>query len=187
MRSTSMLAIALLFTAALQASGLVTTDIFSDITWSSAVGAPYSDFVGSLSTNDVQFATDTGITWHPFGLSSFGADISGALAVSAPGTYTFSLAADDGAQLFVDQSLLINEGYQHPILTESASMAFTDAGVVPFQILYFQNGVGGSGVDLNLPSGISFTDPPLDPMPETPSLLLAGLGLTMVGCIRRRA
>jgi hypothetical protein len=118
-------------------------------------GAPYSDLVGSFPSATVSFGTDTGFNWHPFGLDQFGADITGSLSVAAAGTYTFSLTSDDGSLLFIDGSLVVDDGDAHPPTTVSASVALA-AGVHSFEVQFFECCGGPSGVDLILPPGVSY-------------------------------
>jgi len=73
----------------------VQVEIFSGYTVDGS-GAPYSGLVGSFTSSDIRFGTDTGWAWHPLGRSLFGADVTGTLHVAAPGTYTLSLGPDDG-------------------------------------------------------------------------------------------
>src|SRR5438045_1924910 len=68
----------------------VNVNVYSGFTTDGG-GAPYSDLIGSFQAASVSFATDTGYDWHPFDAFEFGADITGALCVTADGDYTFGL------------------------------------------------------------------------------------------------
>jgi len=120
-------------------------------------GAPYSSplVFGTLAPSDVLFGTATGFNWHPFGLLDFGADITGALAVSADGTYTFTLDSDDGSLLFIDGVLVVDNGNTHGP-TAISGTATLSAGTHPFEIQFFECCGGPSGVDLILPQGVSY-------------------------------
>src|ERR1700732_4256796 len=83
------------------ANANVITNIYSGVSGTPS-GAPYSGFVGSLSTPGVNFATDFGFNWPPFGLGSFGSDTIGTLNAGAGGSQTFTLNSDDGSELFID-------------------------------------------------------------------------------------
>jgi hypothetical protein len=118
-------------------------------------GAPYSGFVATLHAPDVQFGTDTNFNWHPNNLFQFGADITGDLNVAANGTYSFKLNSDDGSVLFIDGSQVVFDGNPHGPTVVSGS-ATLSAGIHRFEIQFFECCGGGSGVDLTLPSGVSY-------------------------------
>ena len=150
----------------------VSIDIFSGFITAGG-GAPFSGLAGSLTSSDIMFATNTGYNWHPLGLVSFGADMTGSLFVSATSSYTFTLNSDDGSELFIDGSLVVDDGGAHPPLTVSGTATLT-AGVHPFELRFFECCGGTSGVDLTLPTGVSFA--PSAPVPEPTSLLLVVMG-----------
>jgi hypothetical protein len=113
-------------------------------------------FTGSFTAPGITFATDTGYNWHPFGLSDFDADIRGCLKVDADGTYTFTLNSDDGSQLFIDGTLVVDDGGVHGPQVVSGSAGLT-AGTHSFEVTFFECCGGPSGVDLKLPAGVSYT------------------------------
>jgi hypothetical protein len=139
--------------------------------------------IGSFTSPDIQFLTNTGQNWHPFGQSTFGADITGTLLVAAPGTYTFNLVSDDGSYLFIGGNIVVNNGGAHGPTSISNSALLT-AGNHPFEVQFWENGIGQSGVDLNLPQGVAFV-----PEPATWALLLLGLtaAFGLKPLLRRRA
>ena len=120
-------------------------------------GAPYSNPTGTLHSPDIQFGTASHFNWHPYGLSAFGADATGTLDVAATGTYTFILHTDDGSQLFIDNELVVDNGGPHYQATVSGSVSLTQ-GSHAFEVQYFENGYDDSGLDLNLPPGVSYGD-----------------------------
>jgi hypothetical protein len=121
-------------------------------------GAPYGGLVGSFNASAVTFASDFGYGWHPFALFDFGADITGALAVPANGTYTFTLDSDDGSLLFIDGALVVDNSNPHSP-TAISGTATLSAGTHPFEIQFFECCGGPSGVDLILPLGVSYACP----------------------------
>jgi hypothetical protein len=122
-------------------------------------GAPYSGFVGSFTSSRVSFAAETGYNWHPFSLNDFGADITGYLDVAAAGTYTFALNSDDGSLLFIDGSLVVDNGGAHAPRVTIGSANLT-AGRHCFEVQFFECCSGESGVDLILPPGVLYGCPP---------------------------
>ncbi|PWU08507.1 MAG: hypothetical protein C5B50_29435 [Verrucomicrobia bacterium] len=118
-------------------------------------GAPYSGFVGSVTSSSVSFATDNGYSWHPFGLANYGADITGCLIVATNDVYTFTLNSDDGSLLLIDGTLVVDNGGVHPPATSSGTASLT-AGAHSFEVQFFECCDGPAGVDLTLPSGVTY-------------------------------
>jgi hypothetical protein len=168
-------------------AGPVDVNVYSTIS-NSPTGITYSNLAGSFTANNVQFATDTGFNWHPFGLTTnWGADITGHINVGSAGTYSFTLNSDDGSRLFIDNVMVVDNGGDHgPIAV--ANSTFLSAGVHPFEVQFKETNGGESGLDLNLPEGVRFTGA-LDngQAPEPTSLVLFGVGaLGLLGYRLRR-
>ncbi|MHB1558117.1 MAG: SdrD B-like domain-containing protein, partial [Isosphaeraceae bacterium] len=124
------------------------TDLGNDLSFSGTN-------LGTLATPTILFGTQTGYNWHPFGASSFGTDSVGELDVATAGTYQFTLNTDDGSYLFIDGQLVVNDGGQHGNSNVSGSATLT-AGIHSFEVKFFENGAGASGLDLYLPTGVSY-------------------------------
>ena len=144
-------------------------------------GAPYSGLTGSFTSPDILFATNTGYAWHPFGLGDFGAEITGFLQVATGGTYNFTLNSDDGSLLYIDSTIVVNNGGPHSPGAASGS-AILAAGLYPFKVEFYEDFGGPSGVDLYLPEGVIYGTP----VPEPFTLALLGLGLLGIAGIRRK-
>lgn len=175
------LALALIITGI--AHGDITVNIYSGHSTTGG-GTPYSGLVGTFDSPDIQFATNTGYAWHPFGLADFGAQMTGCLDVASEGTYDFSLDSDDGSLLFIDSGLVVNNGGPHSPNTASGSV-FLTAGLHPFEVQFFEDYGGPSGVDLTLPRGVIYGE---CPVPVPGAVLLGVLGLCTAGVkLRKRA
>jgi hypothetical protein len=115
-------------------------------------GAPYSGLVGTFQSRDIQFASRTGFDWRPLGQVTFGALMTGMLHVP---TTLFTLTSDDGSLLLIDDSVVVNNGSPHPPMTESGSVTLL-AGTHSFEVQFFECCGPPSGVDLDLPRGVTF-------------------------------
>lgn len=175
-----LLTVALLLAVGSATAG-ITVDVYSGFTQTGG-GAPYSGLVGSFTSPDIMFASDTSWNWHPYGLTFFGAELTGCLEVEAYGEYNFRLYSDDGSMLYIDGSLVVDNGGGHSPFETSGSIWLT-AGCHPFNVEFFEDYYGESGVDLYLPTGVSYGT---CPVPAPAAILLAGMGTGLVGWLRRR-
>jgi hypothetical protein len=156
-------------------------DIYSGLSTDAGGGAPYTGLVGSFTSPDIMFATNTGYAWHPFGLGAFGADITGLLSVASAGSYSFTLNSDDGSMLYIDSGLVVDNGGAHGPTIVSGSAILT-AGFHAFEVQFYEDFGGPSGVDLYLPRGVTYGSA----VPEPATMLLLGLGLIGVAGMRRK-
>jgi hypothetical protein len=121
---------------------------------------PGDTFVGSIPTDNVDYATMFGSNWFPFGLqNNFVAELHGFFIVPTGASYTFSTTSDDGSWLLIDGSMVVNNGFFQGLTTRQGSISLS-AGAHPFDLQYFQGG-GGAGLDMTLPAGVTMA-----PIPE---------------------
>jgi hypothetical protein len=174
-----------LLPALAQADG-VNVDIFSGFTPDPCCflppgsgGAPFSGFVGSFLSPDINFGNP--IPWNPFGLVNFGADITSNINVASTGLYTFSLTSDDGSHLLIDGSLIIDNGGTHGPITTLGSVSLT-AGLHSFEVQYYECCGPPALLQVVLPSNVAYV-----PEPGVATLLGAGLSLLgIVGSFRKK-
>jgi hypothetical protein len=132
----------------------------------------------SFSSPDIHFGLDQGggqpLYWNPVpGVTdhdnhvTWGAKIDGSLTMDTPGICAIGLTSDDGSYLFVNGSLLINNGGDHGTygVTQQISL---NAGNTPFELEYWENGIGGSGVWMSAS---------VMPEPESSKLIASALSL----------
>jgi len=98
----------------------------------------------------------------------FALDYTGRFWISKPGSYTFSLLSDDGAKLYIDDQLVIDNDGLHPPL-EKNGPAELSGGLHRIRVSYFQGPkfqvalmlkVAGPGEDLRVFSTDDFKPPP---------------------------
>ena len=118
-----------------------TTFLPSDFRKLNAVGALYAD---SLDVPE-QILSD-GLPGATARSEWFGIDYYGEFWVSTPGKYQFVLNADDGADLYIDDHMLINDDGIHPPRRMNAPVTLS-AGRHTIHLPYFQ---GPTYVDLTL-------------------------------------
>ena len=98
----------------------------------------------------------------------FAIDYTGKFWIDNPGPYTFSLLSDDGAWLFIDDGLIIDNGGLHPPEEKSARVELT-GGIHNLRLAYFQGirwqvalvlKIAGVGEQLRVFSTDEFKPPP---------------------------
>ena len=132
----------------------VRVEIYGDHT-DQGGGAPYAHLVGTFVAPAIRFGTDTAYNWHPFELGNFGARITGVLEVVADGEYEFTLDSDDGSLFFISGRLVVDHGSGRGPEPATGRASLT-AGRHAFELQFFEDYGGQSGVDLILPRGVSY-------------------------------
>ena len=67
----------------------------------------------------------------------FAIDYTGRFWIERPGTYTFVLTSDDGAKLYIDDQLIVDDDGVHPPQDVSGTVSL-DRGVHRIRVPYFQ-------------------------------------------------
>ncbi len=167
-----------------QAAGPVKVDVYRS--FGTYDGTPFSDLAGSFTNPDADFVNPTSYAWHPFGLQSFGAVLTGCIEVGSTDVHLFQLDSDDGSSLFIDNVQIIDNGGGHGPNTVPGA-AFLTAGIHSFEVRFFEDFSGPSGVNLILDQDTRFVD--CQPVPEVGTLAAAGVlaGLVATGFRRRAA
>ena len=70
-------------------------------------------------------------------VEDFAIRFRGQLAIDTPGRYTFGLYADDGAKLYIDGTLVVDNDGMHAAIGKQGHITLT-AGIYPVEIHYFQ-------------------------------------------------
>lgn len=115
----------------------------------------FTNFYGSITSSNVNFFQANGGQWHPFGIRKFNADITGLIVAANSAAYTFNVSSDDASFLFIDGTQVIDNSGDHSYRARTGTI-FLAAGNHAFEIQYRQNGEGHSGVDMFLPSGVTY-------------------------------
>ncbi len=68
----------------------------------------------------------------------FAIDYNGRFSIDRPAKYSFTLTSDDGAKLFIDDSLIINNDGIHPASTSPPSTVLLNSGSHKLRVQYFQ-------------------------------------------------
>ncbi|HMD00813.1 MAG TPA: PA14 domain-containing protein [Ferruginibacter sp.] len=96
--------------------------------------------VGTIFTHELNIPNrswSTGFPGVPNRTEWFGIEYKGNFIVNKPGHYTFRLVADDGAKLFIDGKLVINNDGLHPERSESGEVDL-DASEHSIRVQYYQ-------------------------------------------------
>jgi hypothetical protein len=98
----------------------------------------------------------------------FAIDYTGKFWIENPGAYTFSLTSDDGAKLYIDDELVIDNDGQHPPQDKTGSVEL-GGGIHRVRVSYFQGPkfqvalvlkIAGAGEQLRVFSTDEFKPPP---------------------------
>lgn len=97
---------------------------------------PAAQFTGAFKSKDVEVTE-----W-------FAIHFKGSINITEAGTYNFCLAAGDGAQLYLDENLVVDNDGVHDT-TEKCESVAVDPGEYKIDLLYFQAAAGEAGLQLS--------------------------------------
>jgi|GEM_PF-2034235 len=113
----------------------------------------------------------------------FGIEYQGLIKPYAPGVYEFRLVSDDGAKLFIDDKLVINNDGIHRVSSASGQVTL-NASTHSFKLQYFQGPRYAIALQLFVkaqnrseavfPDVLFLLRPPLPPAPRAPQALWQG-------------
>lgn len=98
----------------------------------------------------------------------FAIDYSGRFWITTPGRYAFSLLSDDGAKLYIDDQVVIDNDGTHPPLKQKGAIDLS-SGIHRIRVSYFQGPkyyvalvlkVAGPGQEMHVFSTDEFKPPP---------------------------
>ena len=96
----------------------------------------YSGLTGDINLNPAKRDSDFGLTF------------SGFILIKQNGVYTFYLNSDDGSNLYIGDTLLIDNNDVHGMIEKSGEIALSQ-GYYPIRINYFQ-GISDKGLDVEM-------------------------------------
>jgi hypothetical protein len=93
--------------------------------------------------------SSTGSTWMSgFPADDFAVELNGSITVPTSGSWTFYLNSDDGSELVIDGTQLIDNDGLHGMREYSGSKSMTADEAVPIRVRFFERG-GGAGLILS--------------------------------------
>ncbi|MGZ3377936.1 MAG: PEPxxWA-CTERM sorting domain-containing protein [Phenylobacterium sp.] len=134
-----------------------------------------SGVIGVAENRDIG-GSDTAPNWPDAGIV-YSADVTGSFNAPTNGSYLFTLGSDDGAYLYVDGGLVLNDGGIHGLTTVSG-LKNLSTGYHSVEIEYGNLYCCGAVLDLSVASA---------PEPATWALMIGGFGLAGGALRRRRA
>jgi predicted esterase len=118
--------------------------------------------------------------------SNFAFAFKGYINIRKAGVYTFYTNSDDGSNLYINGTKVVNNDGQHGAQQKSGTYTFSQTGIYPFEVDYFQQGGGyslatswqasGIGIPMSTIPDSAFTE--TNPLQGNPPAMPAGVNAT---------
>lgn len=114
--------------------------------------------------------------------------LTGYIAISQAGSYTFNLGSDDGSQLMIGGQTVVGNDNDHSYQVNSGTATFSAPGLYAISLLFFEDS-GSSGLELSVGGSAAtkfYSSLPATATPEPASIALFAAGLGALAWARRR-
>ncbi len=141
-----------------------------------------------VSGSDTNFSYTVSGSQIPTTIADTAMVMTGYIAITQVGTYTFYLGSDDGSILSIGGQTIVNNDGQHNFQTDTGTATFSAPGLYAFTLDYFEaSGRGANCAAGTAQTGLFYSSLPAAAVPEPASLwVMAGGLLGVFGFARWR-